>query len=60
MGEDFISNVVKIPKARVGALIGTKGETKKKLEKELKAKIDVSSEGIIEYHSSDPLMELKL
>ena len=55
-----MSNIIKIPKARVGPLVGTKGETKKKLEKELKAKIKVSSDGVIEYHSSDPLLELKL
>lgn len=55
-----MSNVVKIPKARVGAFVGARGETKKKLEKELKAKIKVSSDGIVDYHSTDPLLELKL
>lgn len=55
-----MSNIVKIPKARIGPLVGAKGETKKQLEKELKAKIDVSSDGVIEYHSEDPILELKL
>jgi len=55
-----MSNLVKIPKARIGPLVGTKGETKKLLEKELKAKIDVSPEGIVEYHSDEPILEFKL
>ena len=55
-----MENIVKIPKARIGPLIGTKGETKHKLEKELKAKINVSSDGVVEYKSTDPLLELKL
>lgn len=36
---------IKIPKARVAVLIGKKGETKKKIEKLAKIKLDISKEG---------------
>jgi len=36
---------LKIPKDRVGCLVGTKGEVKKQLEKQLKVKLDISREG---------------
>lgn len=54
--EDFL----KIPRLRIGALIGKNGEIKKKLEKELDARISVSESGDVEYSSKDPLNELKL
>lgn len=39
---------IKIPKLRVGCLVGKKGETKKLIERSTKTKIKVSSEGDVE------------
>ena len=36
---------LKIPKARVAVLIGEKGSTKRLLEKKLKIKLNISTEG---------------
>ena len=47
---------IKIPKERIAVLIGTKGETKKILEKETKTHIDVDSrEGIATLSGDDAL-----
>ncbi|MCK4550985.1 MAG: RNA-processing protein [Candidatus Aenigmarchaeota archaeon] len=51
---------LKIPKMRIGVIIGKSGETKKKLEDELGAKIDINSEGEISYSAKDPLNQMKL
>ena len=41
---------IKIPKIRVGCLVGRKGETRKLIERSTKTKIKVSSEGDVEIH----------
>lgn len=46
--EDEFSQMLRIPKERVAVLIGSNGETKKKIEDETKTKLKVSSEGEIE------------
>lgn len=47
---------IKIPKERIAVLIGTKGETKRKLEKNTKTSIDVdSSEGVATISGEDGL-----
>ena len=55
---------VKIPLSRVGAIIGPKGETRKKIEDLSGCKISIDSEeGIIEIKSKnnkDPLKNLQL
>ena len=55
---------VKIPLSRVGAIIGPKGETRKKIEEMSGCKINIDSEeGIIEIKSknkNDPLKNLQL
>ncbi len=51
---------VMIPKNRIGALIGPKGKTKKRIENELNAKIKIdSSSGSISIKSEDSLAEMK-
>lgn len=51
---------LKIPKVRIGALIGKNGETKKRLEKELQCRIIVSDVGEVDYSSKDSLNQFKL
>ena len=55
---------VKIPLSRIGAMIGPKGETRKKIEKMSGCEISIDSkEGIIEIKSknnNDPLKNLQL
>jgi len=54
---------VRIPQDRVGTLIGTKGETKRMLQKRSGIKIDVETEEgnvIINDDKTEPLMSLKL
>lgn len=54
---------VKIPKDRVGALIGKKGRTKELIEKRTGVGLDIDSEGevkILEEDAEDPLMPLKV
>ncbi len=55
-----ITEFLRIPKSRIGALIGKRGETKKRLEKELDCKITVSESGEVDYSSRDPMNQLKL
>ena len=59
-----IVDYVKIPLSRVGAIIGPKGETKKKIEDLSGCEISIDSEeGIIEIKSKntkDPLKNLQL
>ena len=53
-------NYVRIPKARVGVLIGPKGEYKKNLEKRTKCIIDVDSKsGIVEVTPQEGADSLK-
>ncbi len=55
--------MVRIPKDRVGALIGKDGETKQDLEERTKVKLEVDSDGevtIDETSTDDPLMPLKV
>jgi ribosomal RNA assembly protein len=55
--------IVRVPKERVGVLIGTSGETKRWIEEVSKIKIDVDSEGEVIIHeegAEDPLMTLKI
>ena len=55
---------LKVPLSRVGAIIGPKGETKKRIEELSGCKINIdSNEGIIEITSkneTDPLKNLQL
>lgn len=54
--------VVRIPKERVGAVIGTNGETKARLEERLEVQLNIDSEGevtIMEESAKDPLAVLK-
>lgn len=55
-----MTGTVKVPKQRMGVLIGNKGENKKRLETELGAEINISDEGEVEYYSDDALNMLKL
>jgi ribosomal RNA assembly protein len=55
--------VLKIPKDRIGVLVGKKGETKNKIEKELGVEIDIDEDGEITIFSTeeqkDPLATWK-
>ena len=55
---------IRIPQDRVGTLIGTKGETKKMLQRISGIRIDVDTEGEVMIHddeeTADPLMALKI
>jgi len=54
---------VRIPKERVGVLVGVEGRTKNKLESRTGAKIDVGSSGEVKIDDSeckDPLLSWKL
>ena len=55
---------IRIPQDRVGTLIGTKGETKKMLQRISGIKIDVDTEGEVTIYddaeTADPLMALKI
>jgi ribosomal RNA assembly protein len=55
---------IRIPQDRVGTIIGTKGETKKMLEKVSGIRIDIDAEGVVSMYDdaegADPLMALKL
>ena len=55
--------VLKIPKDRIGVLVGKKGETKNKIEKELGVEIDIDEDGEITVFSTeeqkDPLATWK-
>ena len=53
-------NFLKIPKKRIGVIIGKEGKTKKTMEEELDAKINISEDGEITYSAKDPLNQLKL
>ena len=55
MAETFL----RIPKARVGVLIGTSGKTKEQLEKEIDCKLEIDREGDAEISSDDPLALIK-
>ncbi|WP_423793357.1 KH domain-containing protein [Methanocaldococcus indicus] len=49
--------ILKIPKDRVGVLIGKKGEVKKRIEKELKVKLDIDSDGTVTISSTEETKE---
>ncbi len=55
---------IRIPQDRVGTIIGTKGETKKMLQRISGIKIDVDTEGEVmiydDAETADPLMALKI
>ena len=55
---------IRIPQDRVGTIIGTKGETKKMLQRISGIKIDVDTEGKVTIYddaeTADPLMALKI
>jgi len=58
---EFYSYELKIPKERVGALIGKKGRTKKELQDDSGVKIHVNSkEGFVRITSKDPIMLLNM
>lgn len=48
-----------IPKARVGALVGEAGRTKRRIEDELDCRIKVDEEGGVEIRCRDPLLLLR-
>ncbi len=55
--------IVRIPKDRVGCLIGTKGETRKTLQRIAGVKMRIDGEGEVIIHderAEDPLMGLKM
>ncbi|MBU0665727.1 MAG: KH domain-containing protein [Nanoarchaeota archaeon] len=53
--DEFIHEL-KIPKARIAVLIGTKGETKRELEEETKTKIEIDSkEGEVRIKGTDTI-----
>lgn len=55
--------IIRIPKERVGALIGKEGETKKFIEERTKVVLSIDSEGevvIDESGAEDPVMPLKV
>ncbi|MBU4301086.1 MAG: KH domain-containing protein [Nanoarchaeota archaeon] len=56
---EYISLEIKIPEKRIAVLIGTKGATKKALEKAFNCKLRISSEGDIEISASDTAMALR-
>lgn len=56
---EYISLDIKIPEKRIAVLIGTKGATKKSLEKAFNCKLRVSSEGDVEISASDTAMALR-
>ncbi len=49
------SSELKIPRIRVGVLIGTKGSTKKLIEQKTDTKLDISKEGDVIISSNDGL-----
>ncbi|HSV42808.1 MAG TPA: KH domain-containing protein [Methanomassiliicoccales archaeon] len=54
---------VRIPKDRIGVLIGRDGETKRYIEERSKVKIQIDAEGEVLFDDSkieDPLMQLKI
>ena len=54
---------VRIPKDRIGVLIGKEGETKAMIEERTKVKLNIDSEGevlIDDSKNEDPLMQLKI
>ena len=51
---------LKIPKRRIGVVIGKDGATKKTIEDELGAKLDINEDGEIVYSAKDPLNQMKL
>lgn len=54
---------VRIPKDRIGVLIGKEGQTKALVEERCKVKLDIDSEGevlIDDANNEDPLMQLKV
>lgn len=55
------SFTVKVPKSRIAVIIGTKGETKKELEKDTSAVLRVDSkEGDVRIEGTDPLLTYAL
>ncbi|HIJ11207.1 TPA: RNA-processing protein [Candidatus Woesearchaeota archaeon] len=52
---DEFSYEIKIPEERVAVLIGTGGETKKKIEEESQCQLDISKEGDVEIRGDDGL-----
>ena len=48
-----MSEELKIPKERVAVLIGEKGATKRKIQKQTKTKLTITSEGDITIDSED-------
>ena len=53
-------NFLKIPKRRIGVVIGKDGATKKTIEEELDAKLEINEDGEIIYSAKDPLNQMKL
>lgn len=57
-------NIIRIPKDRIGVIIGKSGEVKKQIESELKVKLEINSEtgevAIDDEHVDQPLNQLKV
>ncbi len=54
-------NHIKIPKDRIGVLIGSKGEMKKLIEEIGRCQLDIDSkEGTVEIHPEDPLLGFRV
>ncbi|WP_292459883.1 KH domain-containing protein [Methanothermococcus sp.] len=49
--------VLKIPKDRIGVLVGKKGETKNKIEKELGVEIEIDEDGEITVYSTEEMKD---
>lgn len=52
---EMISKEMQIPKIRVGILVGKSGEIKRRIEKTLELKIDITKEGLVDIEGKDPL-----
>lgn len=52
MENEEFEQMLRIPKERVGVLVGTKGSTKREIEKETNTKIDITAEGAVTIRGS--------
>ncbi len=53
VGQDKNIEILKIPKDRVGVLIGKKGNVKKTIEKELGVKLEIDTDGTVTIYGTD-------
>ena len=53
IGQDKSIEILKIPRERIGVLIGKKGSIKKTIEKELGVKLDIDEDGTVTIYGTD-------